>query len=77
MNLYFNTNKIGYSQNSKISNKKSVKKKDVSEVLTEENIEKMRQIAYNDAIKTNTADYKKLSYCSFCETVFVFLYYKY
>lgn len=51
MNLYFNTNKIGYSQNSKISDKKSVKKKDVSEVLTEENIEKMRQIAYNDAVK--------------------------
>lgn len=51
MNLYFNTNKIGYSQNSKISDKKSVKKKDVSEVLSDENIEKMRQIAYNDAIK--------------------------
>ena len=51
MNLYFNTNKIGYSQNSKIPDKKSVKKKDVSEVLNDENIEKMRQIAYDDAIK--------------------------
>ena len=51
MNLYFNTNKIGYSQNSKISNKKSAKKKDVSEVLNDKNIEKMRQLAYNDAIK--------------------------
>lgn len=51
MNLYFNANKIGYSQNSKVSGKKSVKKKDVSEVLNDDNIEKMRQIAYNDAIK--------------------------
>ena len=50
MNLYFNTNKVGYSQNSKISNKKSVKKKDISEVLNDENIEKIRQLAYRDAI---------------------------
>lgn len=47
MALYFNANKIGFSQNPKISAKKS-DKKSVSEVLTDENMEKMRQIAYDD-----------------------------
>ncbi|MCM1330569.1 MAG: hypothetical protein NC253_14155 [Ruminococcus sp.] len=45
------TNKIGFNSAVKTSAKKSAEKKGVSDVLTEENIDKMRQIAYDDAVK--------------------------
>lgn len=51
MALYIGANKIGYNPNAKISNKKTTQKKHIGDVLNDDNIEKMRKIAYNDAIK--------------------------